>query len=244
MATGSSIQIASASFTNGLKASLTCPDRTGLRGEYLLRENATRSIRNIANLAAPAALIGAGTPVYNTNSVILSGSASYGNGIAGIDTGLLHTPDVTVIAVRKKLLAGASASSNTYLGASNNGFRGLQEYMGWSFYNNQGGTPPAVAALAVPADTDFHFVAGVGKNAEKGIIYLASGGVMSSNEGNTAGSAWVTSANTIKVCGIAGNYQMELAYAAVYDRVLTPTQITEAYEALKAYFATRNIVVS
>lgn len=244
MTTGSSIQIASASFTNGLKASLTCPDRTGLIGEYLLRENAARSIRNIANLAVPAALIGAGAPVYTPNSVLLSGSASYGNGIVGLDTGLLQPADATFIVVRKKVYVGTSTGTQPWFGISSVPFRGLSDYSEWNFYNAQSGSPPAVATLTKPADTGFHFQAGVGANAGKGLLYVASDGVLSSNEGTVAGGAVVPGTATIKLCGNTGNYQMELAYAAVYDRVLTPAQITAAYDTLKAYFASRNLAVS
>lgn len=244
MAIGSSIQIASASFTNGLKVSLTCPDRTGLIGEYLLRENAARSIRNIANLSVPAALIGAGTPVYNLNSVLLSGSASYGNGIAGLDTRLLQPADVTLIVVRKKISAGVSTGAPPWFGSVVPSNRGLADYQEWNFYNNQSGVPPVAATLTKPADTGFHFQAGVGPNAGKGLLYVATEGVLSSNEGTVAGTAVVPGTATIKLCGSTGNYQMELAYAAVYDRVLTPAQIAAAYDTLKAYFATRNLVVS
>lgn len=246
MDTGSSIQLANASFTNGLKVSLTCPDRTGLRGEYLLRENATRSIRNIANLAVPAVLIGAGTPVYNPNSVLLSGSASYGSGIAGLDTGLLNTPEYTLIVIRKKMTQGSVGATNVWFGSVTPNLCGLTEVAlpGWSLHNRQSGAAPAVAAISTPTDTDFHFFAGSGGNAAKGSVYLATGGAVSSVAGSTAGVAWVPGSETIKLCGIAGNYQMELAYAAVYDRVLTPAQITTAYTTLKAYFASRNLVVS
>lgn len=240
---GSSLRLASAAFTNGLKASLTCPDRTGLIGEYLLRENATRSIRNTANPAVPATLLGAGTPVYNANSVLLSGSASYGNGIAGLDTNIPNPADMTLILVRKKLTQGNLASSIAVVFGGGSNFNGMLENTGWNFYNNQSGVPPGVSSVAAPTDLDFHFAAGTGANGDKGTMYVATGGVMSSNQGAVNGSVKSGTA-TIKLCSVAANYQLETAYAAVYNRVLTAAQVTACYDTLKAYFASRSVVVS
>jgi hypothetical protein len=239
---GSSIQLANATFINGLKASLTCPDRTGLIGEYLLRENVTRSIRNIANIAVPASFIGAGTPVYNANSILLSGSATYGNGITGMSTGLLLPVDMTLILVRKKVIIGAPGGVVIFGGKStlNNGF---MEYSGYNFYNNQSGTPPGISAVTPPTDLDFHFIAGTGANADKGTMYVATSGVMNSIQGTTNGII-KTGSDTIKLCGTAGNYQIEVAYAAIYNRVLAANEVNACYNTIKAFFAMRDVLIS
>lgn len=240
---GSSIQLANGSFAvNGLKATLTVPDRTGMLGEYLFGTDGTHSTRNMANNAVPLTPTGAGTPVYNAASILLSGSASYGNGIAGYDTGMSFPSDVTMVVVRKKLASGTLASTTVpWFGSG--AYRGLMDYDNWDFYNNQSGVPPAVGKVAEPADTNFHFAAGVGPNAGQGTMYVATGGVITSSTGTTAGAAQAAGSPTIKLCP-AGNYQMELAYAAIYNRALSGAEITSLYASLQAYLASRGVTVS
>ena len=245
MSLGASLQLNSVSFTGGSLVSLTCPDRTGLIGEYLLRENAVRATRNGANPAVPATLTGAGTPVYAAGSLQFSGSASYGNGIAGLDTNRLFPAEMTLIAVRKKVAAGTLTNALiAWFGAAGfPQFLGLVEYDGLNYYNFQQGIPTAVPKLTTPVDTDFHFVAGSGPTLGVGTVYCATAGVMSTAVGTTSGLAKSTGAVTIKLCP-AANYQMDLAYAAVYNRVLTAAQIASAYATLKDYFSGRGLVVS
>jgi hypothetical protein len=243
MTTGSSIQCANGAFTNGLSASLTCPDRTGLIGEYIFGANSARSQKNIANNAVPLTPTGAGTPVYNANSILLSGSASYGNGIAGYDTGIVcPNTDITFIVVRKKVAQGSlSALGQAWFGVPN--FTGFLDYDNWDFYNNQGGTPPNTAKVADPGDTAFHFAAGVGPNGAAGTIYVGTAGVLTSNTGPVAGAVRTGTLQTIKLVP-TGGYQMELAYAAIYNRALTSQQVTNAYASLQAYYAALGITVS
>ena len=246
MSLGASLQLTTATFTGGASSvSLTCPDRTGLIGEYLLRADAVRTIRNGANPSVPASLTGAGTPVYAANSLKFSGAAGYGNGIAGLDTNLLFPAELTLIAVRKPVAAGTltNALISWFGSAGFPQFLGLAEYDGLNYYNFQQGTPPAVPKLVTPVDTDFHFVAGSGPALGVGTVYCATAGVMSTAVGTTSGLAKSTGAVTIKLCP-AANYQMDLAYAAVYNRVLTATQIAAAYATLKDYFSGRGLVVS
>lgn len=242
MATGSSIQLANASFTKRIKASLTCPDRTGLLGEYILAKDAARCLRNIQNGALPLTATGAGTPIYNANSVVLSGSVSYGNGIAGFSTGIVTPANFTLIAVRKKLSGGVSAfASVPWFGAQAN-TTGFMEYEGWNFYNSKDGAPPGVAKVVGAVDGDFHFVAGTATLAGLSSIYAASAGVMASNTGSANGGG-SRPAGALAIVP-AGNVQIELAYAAIYERVLTAGEVSAAYAALKAYFASRGVVVS
>jgi hypothetical protein len=237
-----SIQYTSDAASQGLRESMTCPDRRGLIGEYLLRGNAATMLRNRANPALPATLTGAGSPVYNTNSVVLSGHSTLGGGVAGIDTGLAPPRYLTYIVVRKKRTAGNN-NAIPWLGSVVGGANlGLADYDGWNMANAQAGIPPVTAKIVAPTDSDFHFQAGVAGDGGKPTVYVSNGGVLTSNTG-TGNGPYKAAGPTIKIVPEA-YWQFEIAYVGVYARMLTAGQVAAADARIRAYLLGRGVVVS
>lgn len=216
--------------------SLTLPSRVGLVSEFILGGSEAASIRNHANAAAPLTVVG--TPTYNANSVTVA-SGGYGNN--GFDLGVAPPQsDITMLLIRKK------ASTGTDINAFSNGsYLGFYGYNGADFYNTQSGTAPSIANLSRPTHSNFYLQIGTGSLAGKGTVSLYTDGVLTSNTG-TANGGSSRGTTSLKIGTDISNVNGigEVAYAALYSRILSAAEIAAAYASLKAYFAFKGVTVS
>lgn len=231
-----SIQISDADFSQ-VVASLSLPDRSGLVAEYTF---GTSEAKSIVNRATPglASMTVVGAPTYGSNYARITSGASGSN---GFNTGVVTPTNATIIVVVRK---NTSCPVFMSTGSMYSGF--LNYSNAPALYNNQAGTDANVANVAVPAHSDFAFFAGRMQNSGLGEIYTYASGVLTTNTAETAGDAG-RSTETLKIGTTitnGGNGIADMAYAAVFERVLSAAEITAAYASLKAYLATRGVVVS
>lgn len=240
------IKLQTSTFTDGPNSSESVIDRRKLIGEYFTRGDATTALRNRANPSAPAVFVGAGSPIFSADSVILSGHASLGGGVAGMDLQIKPPRDMTYIAIRKIRSGGNAGSTVPWMGADN--AIGLSEYStsptGWNFFNNQINIPPLTSKITAPVGSDFYFVAGTGKDGKKGTIHLGGSGLITSNEGTGLGSIKPGSTSSIKIVPNGLFYAAPFCYIAVYAGALSLAEITAEYLRLKTWHATLGITVS
>ena len=233
-----SIQVAGASFANVL-ASLGLPDRAGLVGEWVLGTDEAKSIVNRANPSGPSMTV-VGTPTYGAGYArVMSGP--YGN--RGFDTGLTLAGNSTIIVVWKK-----NTACPTLVYAQGGGtYEGFINYSNVpSLYNSQSGTLSNVANIAVPSHTDYSFMAGLMPRGGLGKIYSYAEAELTTNVAEVNGGVTPAGASlkigTTITNGGAGI--ADVAYAAVFNRLLDDDEIAAAYETNKAYLALRGLVVS
>lgn len=233
-----SIQVAGASFPNIL-ASLSLPDRTGLIGEWVLGTDEAKSIVNRANPSGPPMTV-VGAPTYGAGYARVSSGAVAGS--HGFDTGIPREGSETIIVVWKK-----NTGCPVLLGTQQTVSEGFVNYTSVpALYNSQGGTTANVANIAVPSHTDYSFMAGLMPLGGLGKIYAYADDELTTNVAETNGNATV-SGSSLKIgttVGSGGLGIADIAYAAVFNRLLSDVEIAAAYGSIKAYMALRGLVVS
>lgn len=230
-----SIQIKDAQFVNKI-GSLTLPDRTGLVAEYIFGKDAATSTINFAGTGGNLTVVG--TPVFGDGYAEIKSGSGYGD--VGFDTGLTVPSNATMIVVAKNttLCPGYFKTSANFTGFMN------YQYTP-SIYNAQSGTLANVANLPLPTHSDFAFYAGLMPLADFGEIYIYEDGAPSVAIAETAGGNKSGSPLSIgTTTPSSGNGVANIAYAAMFDRVLTAQEIEDAYLSLKAFLATRDVIVS
>lgn len=233
---GLSILVPDASFSQ-VVSSLTLPDRTGLVGEFVLGGTQAESI---TNRAAPslADMTVVGSPTYGVGFAKVRSGGAYGS--IGFDTGLTTPENPTLIVlVRKDTLFPVALGSA--------GFNGFVNYNNQpSLYNSMSGTLSNVPQVSVPGHTDFAFFAGLLPKGAPGQIYTYASGALTTNTGETNGGA-SRGTETLKIGTTLENVGIgiaDVAYAAVFERLLSADDIDDAYLSLKAFMATRGVTVS
>lgn len=230
-----SIRIPNSSFTYGI-ASLSLPNRNGLIGEFIFGGDAAKSTKNRASpLSPPSALVA--TPTYGANYAQIKSGGAYGS--VGFDLGFVCPRDATVIAIVQK-----EVSLPAFMGSDVGGFVGFYNYANTpALYNSQSGSAAQVASLPLVTSNKFVFYAGKMPIGGKGIIYGAEAGSLVSVESPNAGAA-TRGAGTLKVgtsLTNAGLGTARIAYAAIFERVLTTPEIESAYASLKAFLTLRGV---
>ena len=232
-----SIQIADANFTQSL-GSITLPSRSGLVAEYIFGETQAKSVINRAGSGLASATV-TGTPFIGSNYAEIRSGASYGD--VAFNMGLSCPLNATMILVAKN-----TTLCPAYMHIFNSVYTGFANYTNVpTLYNSQGGALNVVADMANPAHTDYAFYAGQLPNSSNAAIYRYDSGVLSVNTAEAAGG---TRDNTnLKIGGttaFGGVGIARIAYAALYSRVLTASEIDAAYLSLKSYLVSRSVVVS
>lgn len=230
-----SIQIKDALFVNKV-GSLTLPDRTGLVAEYVFGKDAAASTINFAGTGVSSKVVG--EPFFGDGYAEIKVGGGYGD--VGFETGLTVPSNATMIVVAKNTIAcpGYFKTASTFTGF-------LNYQSAPSIYNSQSGTETSVANLPKPTHDDFAFYAGLMPLADFGEIYIYEEGVPSVAIAEVAGGN--RGASTLSIgttTPSSGHGVAHIAYAAMFDRVLTAQEIENAYLSLKTFLATRGVIVS
>lgn len=223
------IRATNSRFTYASKAPTT-DVRSSLIGEYIFGGTQANSTPNPVNSAAPLTLAAANTEavVYGTNFATVKHTAGFDTGIP-----LELQGNYTVIQVTKNSLGA--------IGAKQNYFGTLKYLERLCLYNSQSGGGESVADLAVKSDSAFYFLAAKMPYAGKGKLYRYEGGALVTNEGEVNGGARSTTVTWrigSDVTGPASIFSpVEIAYAAIYNRLLSDAEIADAYLDIKAYLS-------
>lgn len=242
------IKIPNATFDSSKAfSSLTLPDRTSLVGEFILGGTAASSTRNRANVAAPASLVNGGSITYASNyaTVLNSSAGSY-----GFDTGINPSVARTVIAISSRNIGFAchAGFGDGSVGLWNDWNTGV-----FSFSNNytNGATDQAVIARTPPADdsTTMFFQAGSGATSGVGKLYVGKSGVLVTDSGtSTSVNLQVTpykigAVDNAAFGGGTGTVK-RVAYAAIFERILSDAEVQKIYTQLTAFYANRGLAVN
>lgn len=224
------IRATNSRFTYASKAPTT-DVRSSLIGEYIFGGTQANSTPNPVNSAAPLTLAAANTEavVYGTNFATVKHTAGFDTGIP-----LELQGNYTVIQVTKNSL-GAIGAKQYYFGTLRYDADRI------CLYNSQYGTVENVADLAVKSDGAFYFLAAKMPYAGKGKLYRYEDGVLVTNEGEVNGGARSTT-DTWRigsdVTGTASIFSpVDIAYAAIYNSLLSDAEIADAYLDIKAYLS-------
>lgn len=231
-----SIQVAGASFTN-VVASLSLPDRTGLVGEWTLGTDEAKSIINRANPSGPTATV-VGAPTYGDGYARVRSSS----GSDGFNTGVALPNNATIIVAWKK-----NTGCPVLFGSNVGAFEGFTNYGSAPLlYNSQGGVASSVADISVPSHTDYSFMVGILPLGGLGKIYIYAADELTTNTAEVAGGASRTGASLLfgTTMTNGGVGIADVAYGAVFARLLSDDEIAAAYASVKAYLALRELVVS
>lgn len=232
-----SIRAVNSRFTY-INKSPTTDVRSSLVAEYVFGSNQAASTPNTANSSVPLVLAASNTEavVYGTNFATVKHTAGFDTNIS-----LEYAGDYTVIQVTQNSL-GAMGAKQDYFGTLS--FQGRL-----CLYNSQQGDSNAVADLPVKSDSAFYFLAAKMPYAGKGKLYRYEGGALVTNEGeNNGGTRDTTKTWRIgsDVTGVGYIFSpANIAYAAIYNRVLSDAEISEVYQDVKNYLSNyRALVVS
>lgn len=232
-----SIRAVNSRFTY-INKSPTTDVRSSLVGEYVFGSNQAGSTPNTANYSLPLVLAAANTEavVYGSNFATVKHTAGFNTNLA-----LELNGNYTVVQVTKNSLGVLGAKQN-YFGTLN--------YAGTlCLYNSQSGVQSSVADLAVKSDNAFYFLAAKMPHLGKGKLYRYEAGTLVTNEGEVDGGNRDT-AQTWRigsdVTGSAGIFSpVDIAYAAIYNRLLSDAEIAEVYQDVKNYLSSyRSLAVS
>lgn len=242
-----SIKLPSSSFTKFF-TSLTLPDRTGLLGEFVIGGTQAASIRNRAAPSSPATVVNAGSITYSANyaTVLNSNAGSY-----GFNTGILAPAACSVIAISSR---NVSFAMHTYpIGAGSTGLWNDFNTAIFTFSNGQsnGATDQAQVARTPPAEdsTTMFFQAGVGDIGSVGKMFVGKSGALVSDVGTAtwatrhAGPFYIGGVDDTNFGGGAGTVK-RVAYAAVFNRLLSDAEVASIYAQLTAFYANRGLAVN
>lgn len=212
-----------ANFTKTNK-SLTLPSHAGRVAEYIYGVDAAQSTFNIANPSVPASVVG--TVTYGNYHAVISN-------VNGFDLGFAPGRDTTAILCVKI----ASGCSNWLV--SHNQYEGYLNYTNVpAVYNANGGGLDATADLAAPVHGNFFVTAATMPLSLKAKLHIWTDGVRAENEAEVNGGS-TRSTETWKMgtpIGSAGSGTTHAAYAALFDRILTNTELEAIYTSLKAFY--------
>jgi hypothetical protein len=230
---GITIKSATSTFEKSkVLTSLTLPNRSGLVSEFVLGGTQASSIINHASPSTPLTVTG--TPTYNPNSVVTA-TGGYGSNYF-TESKNVTTGDFTIISVQKK-----PTSANAGIAAAQ--LTGFGDYAGSDIYNSSSGVAPNIASLAFPTHGNFFFRAATAPLAGKAKMFLYTAGIVASIEATANGGIPRPASPVIIGTGYASGI-MEVAFYAMYSRILSDAEIAAAYASLKAYYAYKGITVS
>lgn len=248
---GLSVRITSANFSNYI-ASIDAPSRFGLVGEYFLGVNASQTQDNHVDGQSDGLIVGSGA-IYNSWSALLRDSGY-------LNSQLPSTQEMTVVVLGKKcvnptqvalLTAGKMVDNYNATPNPDTGFVWASDQNFNTLYGKVGdlGTEFPTAHQAVTLDypnrtfgDNFAFqhlrLSYANKTAMEGYFNTTSG----NNQQTTyplTNPAFASSAS-LKIGG--GTIGQEMAYVAIYNRLLTDQELNILYAYLRDYYLGKIVV--
>lgn len=231
------IRALNASYPRPVSALLN-PYRDGLVGEFIFGGDADKSRRNLAQPGKTGTVTGA--PIWSDHwgrFTNVSGQS--------MDTGIASSMrDLTMVAVMRSTAGfGEAVMSN---GTPLAGFILHQTNHEWRFNNSLNANPPEAASVSLTAgETDFRCGFGWGSFGTASSLSVGSGGTgfgsgkgSQANAGSRGGQNFIVAPN-LGVGGLA----FDIAYLAIYDRILTARERLQVYQSLQAGYAGRATIL-
>lgn len=233
---GTTLKIRGAQFSK-VAFNLRLPFVNGLIGEYVFGNNDTQSIRNLANPSVPATVVG--TVTYGTDFAVIKS--------ATVDQGFnLNYPfpnsDVSIICV-PQVVSGCPVWCSSFV-TTINGFHNASSVP--MLFNASTGTAANQANMALPAHGNYSVFVGTMPLGAKQRIYAWTAAVRSMDEAeNNGGSSRVTAAVTARVgttIANSGSGTANMAYVAIFNRILTDAEINAVYPSLKNFYSGKIVI--
>lgn len=231
-----SIKVNGARFNDDkVLASLTLPVLNGLDAEFILGTSLAASRRNLDSGLDELTEIS--TPTWNSNSVSYSTTT--------VNTGLQLTTssssDNTYILIAEKGWGSGQAVSGGLTGFAGNASDSSCTYASGTFTGST--TRARILNSALPTG----FICFIGRGVAGGLGKI-SAGVAGSLITNTAAAVdGAVTSGPMKLGGddgINANGVFKVAYFAHFNRALTDDECSSTYLSLRAFFASRGLVVS
>jgi hypothetical protein len=225
-----SLKLTGASFRKPA-ASIALPDRRGLIYEFVFGGSLARTRVNLAT--GKDTLVQVGSPVFNSNSVTIGSGNTNENGFSGL--WLPPTLNFSIVTIRKKPATYDGASVfHSPDGSLSVGFLGASGNTYLDFWNTRGVAYPDTARGDMPTHTNFFFQAGVGPDQGLGKLFVGTGGTVTKSTATQPG----TDRYPTPLCiggngGVFGTH--EIAYAAMFGRLLSDSEVGDIYASLKAW---------
>lgn len=210
------------------------PNRDGLVGEFVFGGDAATSRRNLAQRGKLATVNGA--PTWSPNWARFTNTSGQ-----NMDTGVASSMrDMTVVAVMRSIggVGEAVMSNGTPLA----GFILAHANHEWRFNNSLNANPPEAASVSLTSgETDFRCGFGWGAFGTVSNLSVGAAGTgFGSNSGSQANGGSRGGQNFIVAPDLGvGGLTFEIAYLAIYDRILTDRERLETYQSLRNGLAGR-----
>lgn len=236
-------------FTNPV-AGIRLPDRDYLVGEYLLGGTQAESVMN---RAIPANVMTVqGTPTYNANSVLVRSHVTAGYGFL---TNFIPHLEHTLIVVRKNASVVGTSPKVVGNASGGGGLFGARQFGSNNYMSMGENAANQGANRAVPPAGQIYFEAGVHslRNPQLltggfGTLYYYSGGTqqaaVSADLGIINRISWTQYCiGSTSLTDSTATNNLEVFFAAIYNKPLTPAGIDAAHDAIVAYYATLGVTV-
>ena len=247
---GLSLRLLAGNFTNNFIASIDQPSRIGMVAEYYFGNNATQTQTNTVDGQPDGLIVGTGA-VYNPYSTLLRDSGY-------MNSQLPSTAEQTIIVLGKKVINGAQQNVGVNGMVTNLTDPGGRFFLGMKFFSDTnfntiqtqvGDEGPNVALTGQPEwktrQTDlpnrafgnpnfaFQFcrTSTAAKAIYAGYFNTASG---KNEAGAGLNAPHIASATAMKI-GFGGIGQ-EMAYMAIFNRILTDQELNTHYASLKDFY--------
>lgn len=242
--TAFNLRLVDAVFPTSLRG-LRLPNRRKLAGEYVFGVSQAESVKNRADASKPLTVQGA--PTYTATSANVRSSTNTGFGFL---TGMIPNDDATMILVRK----GGSGAQAIFAGIAP--AIGFLDFGANTFGANGEGNPYTAASRPIFSNAVVAFEALVMSkaNVERNIggfgkLYTYSAGVQqvstSVNPSVTGRIGGVQIAiGTNQLTDSIDTNSFDVYFFALYQRPLTAAEIDEAFQSLKADYATRGVTIT
>jgi len=230
---GTTLRIRDAIFTK-VSFNLRLPFTDGLIGEYVFGNNNTQSIKNLANPALSATVVG--VPTYGPyHARIQSITASHGFNLGYSYT----TPEVTIIHVAQVVTNNANWSMS--ITPPITGFFNLPASV---MLSNANTGSVNQASFLNPTHGNYSVVIGTCPLSAKHRAYTWTDGVRSMNEAAANGGASRGGGNIVigTTTSGAGSGITNMAYTAIFNRTLTDSEIDQVYLSLKNFYNGKLVV--
>jgi hypothetical protein len=231
---GTTLKVRDATFTKVANFNMRLPFINGLVGEHVYGVDATQSVKNLANPSIPSTIVG--TPTYGTHYAVIKTIVAS----QGFNLGYNWTVDATVIHVVQQVAAQPCWSMNTVAPIS-----GFFNAAGGIFLANSNTGTANQPTFAMPVHGNYFVVAGTMPPSAKHRAHLWTGGVRAMNEAGANGGAARGGGLIVSGTSTSGatTGTSNLAYTAIFNRILTDAELDLAYLSLKNFY-TGKIVIS